>query len=238
MTAKAAGRVAVVTGGTGALGARVVEVLLGQGVRVHVPWVQKAEAEALEKAQGGPLDGLTLAEADVTSAEGVERFFAEVGRREDRLDVLCNVAGGFTATPLEETSPDAWEHMLRLNATSAFLCARAAVPLMKRAGGGRIVNVTALPAVDRGAAGMSAYAASKAAVLSLTYSLARELRKARISVNAIAPEIMDTPANRRAMPGADPSTWLDPLDVARVVAFLAGPDGAPVTGSVLTLAQA
>jgi NAD(P)-dependent dehydrogenase (short-subunit alcohol dehydrogenase family) len=127
--------------------------------------------------------------------------------------------------------------MMRLNATSTFLCCRAGVPLMKKAGGGRIVNVAALPAVDRGAPGMSAYAASKAAVLNLTYSLARELRPAGISVNAVAPEVLDTPANRQEMPDADTSRWVDPSEAARVIRFLAGPDAGVLTGNVLVLGR-
>ena len=124
-----------------------------------------------------------------------------------------------------------------MNATTAFLCSRAAVPLMKESGGGRIVNVAALPAVDRGAKEMSAYAASKAAVLNLTYSLARELRSAAISVNAVAPEILDTPENRRSNPDADTSRWVHPSEAARVIAFLAGEHARVVTGNVLVLAR-
>lgn len=228
--------VAMVAGGTGALGRWVVKVLLEAGLRVHVPWIDADEASELPGFVGEGARALTLVEADVTSPAGVERCFDGVRGRDGRLDVLCNLVGGFAPGRLEETSPATWDHMITLNATSAFLCCRAAIPPMKAAGGGAIVNVAALPAVGRGAAGMAAYAASKAAVLNLTYSLSRELRKARIRVNAVAPEILDTPANRRALPEADPSTWVLPSEAARVVAFLVGPDGATVTGSVLTLA--
>jgi len=229
-------RVAVVTGGSGALGRALVEVLLKEGVRVHVPWVAGEEARALElSATGEHENALVLSRVDLTAADEVDGFFAGVGEREGRLDVLCNLAGGFAMSSLEGTSPDVWDHMMRLNATSAFLCCRAAVPLMKRAGGGSIVNVAALPALEGGGAGMAAYTASKSAVVSLTQALARELLPAHITVNAVAPEILDTPANRRAMPDADRSKWISTEAAARVIAFLAGPEGAVVTGSLLAL---
>jgi NAD(P)-dependent dehydrogenase (short-subunit alcohol dehydrogenase family) len=237
MHANTTKRVAVATGGTGALGQWVVRALLEQGFSVHVPWIVAAEAEALAMRVGELSSELFLTEADVGSADGVTRYFGGVGAQAGRLDALCNLVGGFRTAPLGDTDAKLWEHMLRLNATTAFLCSRGALPLMKESGGGRIVNVAALPAVERGAAGMSAYAASKAALLNLTYSLARELRKEAITVNAIAPEILDTPENRRSMPDADTSRWVHPSEAARVISFLVGPDAASVTGSVLVLAR-
>jgi len=228
-------RVAVVTGGSGALGRALVEVLLKEGVRVHVPWMAGEEARALELSAREHGNALVLSRVDVTAADEVAGFFAGVGEREGQLDVLCNLAGGFAMSSVEGTSPDAWDHMMQLNATSAFLCSRAAVPLMKKAGGGRIVNVAALPALEGGGAGMAAYTASKSAVVSLTQALARELLPAHITVNAVAPEILDTPANRKAMPDADRSKWVSTEAAARVIAFLAGPEGAVVTGSLLAL---
>lgn len=229
------GRVAVVTGGTGALGHAVVSALLAEGLTVHVPWVAEAEAERARSAFADA-ERLLLARSDMTEPASVERYFEEVLAQSGRLDALMNLAGGFTMAPLGKTEPSAWDHMMKLNATSAFLCCRAAVPLMKRGGGGRIVNVAALPAVDRGSAGMAAYAASKAALLNLTYSLSKELREDRITVNAVAPEILDTAANRKAMPDADYGKWVKTEDAARVIAFLGSEGARAVTGSVLTLA--
>ena len=144
---------------------------------------------------------------------------------------------GFTAAPVQDTVPPAWDQMLAVNATSVFLCCRAAVPLLRVSGGGRIVNVAARPALERGAANMSAYAASKAAVLSLSYSLAKELARDRITVNTIVPSIIDTAANRAAMPRGDQNTWLKPDEIAEVVAFLVSDAAGIVTGSAVNLSR-
>lgn len=136
---------------------------------------------------------------------------------------------------VEETDPDTWDRMVSLNATSVFQVAREAFPILKENGGGRIVTVAAEPALDRGAEKMGAYAATKAAVVSLTGTLAREGGPHGITANAVAPRIIDTPANRRSMPDADTSTWLQPAEIANVIAFLTGPDGGIVNGSILTL---
>ena len=233
MPEASAGRVAVVTGGTGALGRQLVRTLLERGFRVHVPWLVEREARELEEMLGGPRPDLLLAPVDLGDAEALDAFFAGVWKREGRLDALCALVGGFVAAAVDETGPDDWQRMLQLNATSAFLSCRAAVPLLRDMGGGSIVMVASLPAVEGGGQGMSAYAAAKAAVVSLTGALARELRVDHVRVNAIAPEILDTPANRASMPADTP--FLDPAAAAAVVAFLVGDEGEPVTGSVLKL---
>lgn len=236
MTEEARAQVGVVTGGTGALGRWVVKALVEEGMRVHVPWRSGEEAGEVTRLVGGPRSELSMAEADVTDPAAMEGYLAGVVEKEGRLDALCALVGGFAAAPLEETGPELWERMIRVNATSAWVCCRAAVPHLRRSGGGRIVTVASWAALGGGAPGMSAYAAAKAAVVSLTSSLSEELRPLGIAVNAVAPEILDTPANRDAMPGADRSRWLHPADAARVVAFLLGPAGGCVTGSVLRLA--
>lgn len=237
MAEDAGGRVAVVTGGTGALGRWVTAALADAGWRVHVPFTRETEAEALGAFLGERRSALHLLRTDVTDAAEVERLFAAVERASGRLDALCNLAGGFRMAPVEETGPDDWERMMRVNAGSAFLCCRSAVPLLKATGGGSVVNVASLPAVDRGARGMSAYAASKAAVLNLTYSLARELRTAGIRVNAVAPETLDTPANRQGMPDGAPASWVHPREAAGAIRFLVEPESGVVTGSVLVLGR-
>jgi NAD(P)-dependent dehydrogenase (short-subunit alcohol dehydrogenase family) len=150
-------------------------------------------------------------------------------------EILLNLAGGFAMSTLDQTKLAAWDDMFARNATSAFLCCRASAPGMRARGWGRIVNVVAMPALKRGAANMSGYAAAKAAVLNLTYSLAAELGPDGITVNAIVPTTIDTPANRSSMPEADTSRWLAPAEIARVLLFLASDDAAIVTGSAVAL---
>lgn len=236
-TAPLAGRIAMVTGGTGALGRAVVRRLQAAGAQVHATWRREAEATDLRDFLGEGGRQVVLHQADVTSATDVASLFDALRTSAGRLDILACVAGGFTASSLEATDPKAWDAMIAVNATSAFLCCRAAVPLLRAGGQGRIINLAARPALEQGAPNMSAYAASKAAVLNLTYSLAKELVRDRITVNAIVPSIIDTAANRAAMPRADTSVWLKPEEIAEVVVFLAGDAAGAVTGTAVNLSR-
>ncbi len=232
------GKVAVVTGGTGGMGTGVVEVLAAAGARVVVPWYAPPELEPFREAmeRAGLLDRVELREVDVTDPGAVDPLFQGVAEELGRVDILVNGVGAFTMAPLSDTTLESWERMMTLNATTAMICSRGAVGFMGEAGG-RIVNVSAMPALDRGAAGMSAYAASKAAVLSLTGSLAKELRSRKVTVNAILPTTIDTPGNRAAMPDADRSRWLEPSEIGQVVRFLVSEEGGIVTGAAVTLGR-
>ncbi len=237
MTALLKGCTALVTGGTGALGRAVVSRFVAEGADVHVSWVVDREVDQLRALLGAQAERVRLHRADVTDPAAVEKLVAAVTSATGRLDVLANIVGGFAAAPIQDTEPATWQKMLTLNATSAFLCCRAAVPAMRRHRWGRIVNVAAGPALERGASGMSAYAAAKAAVLNLTYSLSKELVSDGITVNAIVPTTIDTPANRAAMPDADTSTWLGPSSMAEVILWLAGDSAGIVTGTAVMLSK-
>jgi NAD(P)-dependent dehydrogenase (short-subunit alcohol dehydrogenase family) len=226
-------RVAVVTGGVGALGGAVVEALLADGWSVHVPWTSET-SEAGLLARVGKQALLATVRADLTDPDAVDAFFGAVRKASGRLDLLCNLVGGFAMAAVEDTAAETWERMLGVNATAPFLSIRAAVPLLRETGGGSIVNVAAA-ALERPAPGMSAYLASKAAVANLTRTLAEELARDGITVNAVAPTTIDTPANRQAMPSADRSGWLAPDAIADVIRFLAGPQARIVTGNVVGL---
>lgn len=230
-----ADRVVIVTGGTGGLGRAVVARLLEEGARVVVPWVAEEETSRLEDHLGG-LEGVHLLRADVSAGEEMDRVVA-TARDAGDLDTVVMLVGGFAMAPLAETDRATWEKMIHLNATTVFQSARSAFRALVERGGGRLVSVAAEPALERGAPGMGAYAASKAAVVSLTQTLAREGADHRITANAVAPRIIDTPANRSAMPDADPDTWIRPAEIADLIVFLTGPSGGGITGNVITLSR-
>jgi NAD(P)-dependent dehydrogenase (short-subunit alcohol dehydrogenase family) len=154
----------------------------------------------------------------------------------ERVDVLCNIAGGFRmGTPVHETSDKDWNFLMDLNARTVVNMARVVVPLMLKAGAGKIVNVGAF-AAQKGAAQMGAYVASKAAVIRLTETMAAELREKNINVNCVLPTIIDTPQNRAAMPKANPSKWIAPADLADVIAFLCSDAARAIHGAAVPVA--
>jgi NAD(P)-dependent dehydrogenase (short-subunit alcohol dehydrogenase family) len=217
----------VVTGGTGALGAAVVRTLLEQGARCTVPYVHDSEAEqfaARDHANVRLIGVRSLAEeADVA------RVYDAVAAP---LWASVHIAGGFAMGKVADTDRGALMAQLETNLISCFLCCRAAVRAMR--GEGRIVNVAARPALEwRGGAGMTAYAVAKTGVAALSVALAEEVAKDGILVNAVAPSIMDTPANRAAMPKADHAAWPKVEQVAASILFLASPDNRVTRGAVV-----
>ncbi len=231
------GRIVLVTGGTGALGRAIVRRFVADGARVHSTWFHQREADELREVMGDSANEVHLHQADVTSERAVHQLFGAIDALGEPVEVLANIVGGFLFASVDETDGETWNRMMAMNATSAFLCCRAAVPRMRKNRWGRIVNVASVPGFGRGAANMSAYAASKAAVMNLTQSLSEELVRDGISVNALVPTVIDTLANRQAMPEADTSTWLQPEAIADVVAFLATEEAGIVTGTAINLSK-
>jgi NAD(P)-dependent dehydrogenase (short-subunit alcohol dehydrogenase family) len=223
------GKNVVVTGGTGALGQAVVARFLKAGAICHVPSRKAAD----KPASWGDGQVSIVPDIDLADEEAVGRFYNAV----PDLWASVHLAGGFAMAPVAETGRDEFLRMMEMNAATAFICCRAAVRNMRRTGqGGRIVNVSARPGLDpRKGGGMSAYAASKAAVTAITLSLAEELKNDRILVNAVAPSTIDTPANREAMPNADTSKWLSPKAAAEAILSLASPSNMEINGAVLPL---
>lgn len=219
------GREAVVTGGTGALGGAVVGRLIAAGATVHVPVFASKELDGFpyrDHTQVTLHEGLDLAlEADVV------RLY----RATASLYASIHIAGGFAMGPITKTSLASWDHLMRLNATTCFLCCREAVRTLDQQPG-RIVNVAAKPALVPTAM-MSAYAASKAAVAGLSLSLSEELADSAIWVNAVVPSIIDTSANRQAMPDADHGKWPTPEEISEIVVFLASPANAVARGALV-----
>ena len=221
------GNQVVVTGGTGALGSAVVGALLAGGASCIVPYVHDAEAQRFPH-RGDP--NVTLvAVSDLADETQVAKVYA--GRNPY---ASIHIAGGFSAGKLAETGKAALMAQIDSNLTSCFLCCRAAVNAMLAAGGGRIVNVAARPALEwRSGAGMTAYTVAKAGVAALTVALAEEVAKDGILVNAVAPSIMDTPANRNAMPKANFNAWPKVEEVAATIVFLASPDNRVTRGAIV-----
>jgi len=220
-----ANQTVIVTGGTGALGATVVGALLASGARCRVPYVVDAEAAAFPHK-----DRVTLVpRCELTHEEDVERLYGGVSD----LWASIHIAGGFAMGGVADTDKAGMLHMLNMNFVTCYLCCRAAVQGFGP-GGGRIVNVAARPGLEpRLGAGMAPYAASKAAVAAFTQALAAEVGGRGILVNAVAPSIIDTPANRAAMPKADYAAWPKPDEIAATIAFLASPDNKVTTGAIV-----
>ena len=213
-------RVAIVTGGTGALGSSVALNLLGSGARVMVTYLAEKEWAALQAKAGAQRENLAGAQVDLLEASDVQRLAEEVLAKWQRIDYLVAVAGGFAAGKSFETDDQTWDHMLDLNLRSLILCLRPVVPVMIRQNFGRIVTVSSGSILRGGGAGIAAYAVSKGAVRQLSEILADELKAYDIHVHCILPGTMDTEANRLAMPKADFSKWVKTEEVARLVHFL------------------
>jgi len=222
------GRVAVVTGGTGALGSTVALDLAASGVRVAVPYIDEAHWAPVESGAGVARDRLWGAKADLTQAGDIERFVRDVTERWGRIDFLVCIAGGFAAGKIHETSEEDWDRMFDVNLRTLYHAVRATVPVMIRQNFGRIITTSSGAILNGGGAGIAAYALSKGAVRQFTEILAGELKDHNIHAHCILPGTMDTEANRRAMPKADFSRWVSTADVARVIRLLLSDDAQAV----------
>jgi NAD(P)-dependent dehydrogenase (short-subunit alcohol dehydrogenase family) len=217
----------VVTGGTGALGSAVVASLLGMGATCTVPYVQEADAERFAHRLDANVK--LIAVTDLADEAEVEKVYAGVTPW-----ASIHIAGSFAPGKVAATTKAALMAQIDSNLVSCFLCCRAAVVVMSAAGGGRIVNVAARPALEwRNGAGRTAYTVAKTGVAALTVALAEEVAKEGILVNAVAPSIMDTAANRKAMPKADFAAWPKVEEVAATIVFLASPGNGVTRGAVV-----
>ena len=226
------GRHVVVTGGTGALGTAVVRTFVSFGATCTVPYVYEGEAQHFPL--GGQKQVTLLKVSDLSDEGDVAKVYAGA-KSSAPLWGSIHLAGGFAAGKVAETDKTALMTQIDNNFVSCFICCRAAIQAMLAAGrGGRIVNVAARPALEwRSGAGMVAYTAAKTGVAALTVALAEEVAKDDILVNAVAPSIMDTPANRKAMPKANFDTWPKVEEVAATIAFLASPDNRVTRGAIV-----
>jgi NAD(P)-dependent dehydrogenase (short-subunit alcohol dehydrogenase family) len=220
-------RVVLVAGGTGGLGRAVSLRFLEEGARVVVTYRKQEELDTLKKLADGSGSQLEGHDVDVTDEAEVGKLVEGIVVRRGRLDAMVNTVGGYAGgVKLWELDTKVFDQMLALNLRAGYALSRAAVRVMLKQGSGAIVNVAAKAAIDHGA-GAAAYAASKAAAVAMIDSLGEDLKGTGIRVNSILPSIIDTEANRKAMPKADFAKWPKPEDIARVIVFLCG-DGAKV----------
>ena len=227
-------KVVLVTGGTGGLGREVTMAFLEAGATVAVTYVApegfKTLISAAERTGATPPAG---AKVDVTSDEQVQKFVAELVAKHGRLDILVNTVGGYAGgTNLWEVDPKTYDKMLDLNLKSGFVLSRAIVPQMIKQNRGWIVNVASKAALDH-AAGGALYEASKAGALALFDSLAADVKSYNINVNSVLPSIIDTAANRQAMPKADFSRWPKPQEIAQVILFLCSEEARVIHGAAI-----
>ncbi len=226
-------RVVLVAGGTGGLGRAVTLAFLSEGAGVAVTHRGAAGFEALRLAAGSDADRLEGRSTDVTDETAVRALVDDLVARRGRLDAFVNAVGGYAGgAKLWETDSATLDQMLQLNLRSGFVLARAVVPVMLKQGRGAFVNVASRSALVHGA-GESAYAASKAAAVALIASLAADLKGTGVRANSILPSIIDTEANRRAMPRADFAKWPKAEEIARVVLFLCGDDAKLIHGAAI-----
>ncbi|SAK77510.1 short chain dehydrogenase [Caballeronia fortuita] len=222
------GRIVAITGGFGSLGLATARVLAGRGA--HVALIGHG---ASKDALAAPLDSACIVTGiDLTDAKSAQQAIDTIVQQTGGLHALVNVAGAFSWETIADGSADTWQSMFDVNVKTALNASKAALAALSAQQGGRIVNVGALAAM-KAAMGMGAYAASKAALLRLTEALAEELKDRGITVNAVLPSIIDTPPNRRDMPGADFDRWVKPDELGAVVAFLLSPEAQCITGAAI-----
>jgi NAD(P)-dependent dehydrogenase (short-subunit alcohol dehydrogenase family) len=227
------GKVAVITGGTGGLGQHVTRAFAEQGATIVVPYRDERSFANLQQTLGELAEVVHGLQADLLDEASVSHLVAEVLARFGRIDILIHLVGGFLGgLTVAETTLAQWEEMLRVNLLSTVLYCRHVVPVMMRQNSGKIITVGAQAGLQ-GRAKVAAYAAAKAALLNFTQSLAAEVKKYHINVNAVVPSTIDTPANRAAMPDADYSQWVSGQSLAQVILFLASEGARDIHGALV-----
>jgi NAD(P)-dependent dehydrogenase (short-subunit alcohol dehydrogenase family) len=226
-------QVALVAGGTGGLGRAVSLAFLEEGAKVIVTYRNEQELAALRSAAGANGSSLDGQRVDVTEETAVKQFVDGILQKYGRLDAMVNAVGGYAGgAKLWESDTKVFDQMVSLNLRSGLMLSHAVIPAMLQQKRGAIVNVASKSALEH-AAGLAAYSASKAAALALMDSLAEELKGTGVRVNSILPSIIDTEANRKAMPKADFEKWPKPRDIARVILFLCSDDAKVIHGAAL-----
>jgi len=223
------GKVVLITGANGGLGTDVTKAFLDAGATV----VGVSRSIRQEDFSSPNFHAFS---ADITQSEGTQKLVSQIVAEFGRIDVLVHVMGGFAAAKVHETDDDTWIKMRDLNLSSAFYISREVIKAMRRSGGGRLIATGSLAAIEPHAS-LGAYSTFKSALTMLYRTIALENQDKKSTANVILPGTMDTPANRAAMPDADPSKWVPPADVAKVALLLTGDEGAQINGALIPVSK-
>jgi len=229
------GKTAIVTGGTGGVGTAVIRAFLNEGANVMTTYVKETELNYIlsEYEDLRHSDKLQSLNIDVTIENDVKRLVKQTLETFGKIDILVNIVGGISKKAnIVDTEEKVWDFMMNLNLKSVFLCSRAVLKPMMEQKRGKIINISAMTALNP-VPGRGPYAVSKSGVITLTETLAQEVKDYNIQVNAIAPSIIATAANIEAMPGADSSRWVAPEQIAQTIIFLASDASDAITGTVI-----
>jgi NAD(P)-dependent dehydrogenase (short-subunit alcohol dehydrogenase family) len=217
------GKVVLITGGAGALGQTVVPSFVSAGASVFLGDLNPVQQS-----------GVTSLKADFTDQTQVRGLVNDVIQSAGRLDALINLVGGFASGRVVETDVSLWQRMMAMNLTSAFLLSHAVLPAMLERRQGRIVHIAARAGLEP-FPGAAAYVVSKAGLIALIRALSTELNGSGVTVNGVLPSTIDTPANRKAMPAADPSKWVRPESIAQTLIFLASDEAIQINGALIPI---
>lgn len=228
-----ANKVVLITGSVGNLGAATALLLQKSGARTVL--VDRSQDRLRENFAGiaNSPDHLLVGGVDLSDPQSITGVVDRALKQFGRIDALVNTVGGWRGgKPVHETDLADWDFLFGVNLRTTLLSCRAVIPQMLRNGGGKIVNVASRDGLS-GGAGYSAYSASKSAVLRLTESLAAELKASNINANCVLPSTIDTPQNRKAMPNADFTKWVDPAALAEVILFLISDASRAINGAAI-----
>lgn len=228
------GKSAVITGGTGNLGRTVVRRFLEEEAHVTVSWIVEEELARLKRELGELAQGLTQVRADVSLWNDARVLAQEALFAAKKVDFLIHLVGGYAGGLLFKTEEEVWDRMLNMNLKSSYQCARVFGEIMAQDAKGRMIFMAAQPALED-QPNKAAYSVSKAGVVKLVRVLAEEFKGSEITVNAIAPSVIDTEANRRMSPRADFSQWIKPLEIADKMIWLCSDEAKEVTGQVFKM---
>jgi len=223
-------RVVLVTGGTGALGSAVTKAFIASNAKVISSYVNNMKIDGLEEEMKSRVE---LIRADLSKEDQVKILVSNILRKYNEIHILVNVVGGYLGGKgVAELDEKEWDWMMTMNLKSAFLISKHVIPQMISSKAGKIVHVSSRSGL-KSAGYDSAYAASKAGLLRFVESLSEEVKEFNINVNCILPSIIDTEANRRTMPKANFSKWVQPQDLANIVLFLCSEESKAITGSAI-----